>query len=69
MTSPPVDQQSLKDEIVDLDRRLRDAKAQLNDDSAASSFSSPTQDAGTLSQVRHLYQRTDSTQRSTHYSS
>ncbi|KAH6293518.1 hypothetical protein HBI39_174890 [Parastagonospora nodorum] len=45
MTSPPVDQQSLKDEIADLERRLRHAKAQLNDDSAASSFSSPTQDA------------------------
>jgi hypothetical protein len=29
MTPPPANQQSLKDEIADLERRLRDAKAQL----------------------------------------
>ncbi|KAH7378400.1 hypothetical protein DE146DRAFT_730927 [Phaeosphaeria sp. MPI-PUGE-AT-0046c] len=31
MTSPPAGQQSLRDEIADLERRLHDAKARLND--------------------------------------
>ena len=68
MTSPPVDQQSLKDEIADLERRLHDAKAQLSDEGAASSFSSPAQDAGTLSHAQDVH-HTNSTQRSMHYSS
>jgi hypothetical protein len=51
MAAPAVDQQSLKDEIADLERRLRDAKAQLGDCCVASTVSSPANDAGMLSRA------------------
>lgn len=52
MTSPPADQQSLKDEIADLERRLRNAKAQLNDSDTAPIVPVPSNDAGMLSLQR-----------------
>lgn len=60
MTVPHVDQQSLKDEIADLERRLRDAKAQLSNDSVASTVSSPANDAGTISHASCCYPYTNS---------
>ena len=45
MTSTPPGQQSLHDEIADLERRLHDAKAQLNHQQGVST--SPTSDNGT----------------------
>jgi urease accessory protein len=60
MTAPGADQQSLKDEIADLERRLRDAKAQLSDDIAVTTVSSPADDTGILSHTVHCFQRTDS---------
>ncbi|KAJ4334942.1 hypothetical protein N0V95_009033 [Ascochyta clinopodiicola] len=44
MTSSPASQQSLQDEIAELERRLRDAKAQLNPQQNVSA--SPTTDNG-----------------------
>ncbi|KAF2679008.1 hypothetical protein K458DRAFT_122121 [Lentithecium fluviatile CBS 122367] len=45
MTPPANDQQSLKDEIADLERRLEDAKARLSPNSAIEQVSTPTTDA------------------------
>jgi hypothetical protein len=66
MSSPLVDQQSLKDEIASLERRLRDVKAQLNDDSVASIAPTATKDAGTLSRAHHIYIALISSQHSMH---
>ncbi|KAF1933742.1 uncharacterized protein M421DRAFT_1115 [Didymella exigua CBS 183.55] len=48
MTSPPASQQSLQDEIADLEGRLRDAKAQLNQQQAVSTPSTTDKDAVAL---------------------
>jgi len=61
MTSTSADQQSLKDEIADLEKRLRDAKAQLNDCSVAATSATPKNDAGTLSHSSHLSSASDNT--------
>ncbi|KAF2028986.1 hypothetical protein EK21DRAFT_101465 [Setomelanomma holmii] len=45
MTSPATDQQSLKDEIADLEQRLQDAKAKLAEKSVASTPSAVSNDA------------------------
>jgi hypothetical protein len=57
MTQPPTDQQALKDEIANLERRLHDAKARLNPDGVAVTPSSSTNDAGRLS--RHTCHHSD----------
>jgi urease accessory protein len=46
MTSTASDQQSLKDEIADLERRLRDAKAQLTHSDVAPVPPTPYNDTG-----------------------
>lgn len=46
MTSLPASQQSLQDEIADLERRLRDVKAQLNQHQGVSSPSPLDDGAG-----------------------
>ncbi|KAL5119094.1 hypothetical protein ACEQ8H_003018 [Pleosporales sp. CAS-2024a] len=50
MTSPHDDQQSRKEEIADLERRLRNAKAHLNDEAegAAIAIAAPSHDAAAL---------------------
>jgi hypothetical protein len=57
MTEPPWEQQALQDEIADLEKRLHDAKARLNQDSVTATCSSPANDAGPLS--RHSRPRSD----------
>jgi hypothetical protein len=46
MTTIVPDQQSLKDEIADLERRLKDAKARLNSNSHVDAPSTPASDTG-----------------------
>ncbi|KAJ4379406.1 hypothetical protein N0V86_005451 [Didymella sp. IMI 355093] len=48
MTSPPASQQSLQDEIADLERRLRDAKAQLNQQQGVSTSSTTDNNGAVL---------------------
>jgi urease accessory protein len=56
MTLPPENQQSLRDEIADLERRLQDAKAKLNaGDNAAQTRPTPSNDTGRPSQCPHLH--------------
>lgn len=52
MTSPAADQQSLKDEIADLERRLHDAKVRLNESDTPAIATAPASDAGMLSHRR-----------------
>lgn len=46
MTSTPASQLSLQNEIADLEKRLRDAKAQLNQQQAVSTPSTTGNEAG-----------------------
>jgi urease accessory protein len=61
MTSLLSDQQSLQDEIADLERRLLDAKVQLNQHHDAPRRSSPDNGAGPLSQNTSTPRLTDDT--------
>lgn len=49
MTSSPANQQSLRDEIAELERRLRDAKEQLNSQQGVSTPQTIDNGAGPLS--------------------